>query len=52
LAYANHEEVDTWNKARALGVTKIVSRNEMSARTRELVEETMAISHQPPAISK
>ena len=39
LAYANHEEVDTWNKARALGVTKIVSRNEMSARTRELVEE-------------
>jgi PleD family two-component response regulator len=46
LAYANHEEVDTWNKARALGVTKIVSRNEMSARTRELVEEIMAISHQ------
>ncbi len=39
LAYANHEEVDTWNKARALGVTKIVSRNEMSARTKELVEE-------------
>ena len=39
LAYANHEEVDTWNRARALGVTKIVSRNEMSARTRELVEE-------------
>jgi len=21
LAYANHEEVDTWNRARALGVT-------------------------------
>ncbi|HXV67773.1 MAG TPA: histidine kinase [Nitrospira sp.] len=39
LAYANHEEVDTWNRARALGVTKIVSRNEFSARTRELVEE-------------
>jgi PleD family two-component response regulator len=39
LAYANHEEVDTWNRARALGVTKIVSRNEMSARLRELVEE-------------
>jgi PleD family two-component response regulator len=39
LAYANHEEVDTWNRAKALGVTKIVSRNEFSARTRELVEE-------------
>lgn len=43
LAYANHEEVDTWNKARALGVTKIVSRNEMSARMRELVEEVVHI---------
>lgn len=41
LAYANHEEVDTWNRAKALGVTKIVSRNEMSARTRELVEEVL-----------
>jgi PleD family two-component response regulator len=39
LAFANHEEVDTWNRARALGVTKIVSRNEMSAHLRELVEE-------------
>jgi PleD family two-component response regulator len=39
LAYANHEDVDTWNRARALGVTKIVSRNEFSARTRELVDE-------------
>ncbi|MBH0190420.1 MAG: histidine kinase [Nitrospira sp.] len=39
LAYANHEEVDTWNRARALGVTKIVSRNEFSARTRNLVDE-------------
>lgn len=39
LAFANHEEVDTWNRAKALGVTKIVSRNEFSARTRELVEE-------------
>lgn len=39
LAYANHEEVDTWNRAKALGVTKIVSRNEFSARTRDLVEE-------------
>lgn len=41
LAYANHEEVDTWNRARALGVTKIVSRNEFSARTRDLVEEVL-----------
>jgi len=41
LAFANHEEVDTWNRAKALGVTKIVSRNEFSARTRELVEELM-----------
>ncbi|TKS58017.1 MAG: response regulator [Nitrospira sp.] len=39
LAFANHEEVDTWNRAKALGVTKIVSRNEFSARTRELIEE-------------
>jgi len=42
LAYANHEEVDTWNRAKALGVTKIVSRNEFSARARALVEELMA----------
>jgi PleD family two-component response regulator len=41
LAFANHEEVDTWNRARALGVTKIVSRNEFSTRTRELVEEVL-----------
>ena len=41
LAFANHEEVDTWNRAKALGVTKIVSRNEFSARTRELVEELL-----------
>ncbi|MDH5640549.1 MAG: histidine kinase [Nitrospira sp.] len=41
LAYANHEDVDTWNRAKALGVSKIVSRNEMSARTKELVEEVM-----------
>ena len=42
LAFANHEEVDTWNRAKALGVTKVVSRNEFSARTRELVEELVA----------
>jgi PleD family two-component response regulator len=41
LAFANHEEVDTWNRAKALGVTKIVSRNEFSSRTRELVEEVI-----------
>ena len=39
LAYANHEEVDTWRKAKESGVTKVVSRNEFSARTRGLVEE-------------
>jgi PleD family two-component response regulator len=42
LAFANHEEVETWNRAKVLGVTKIVSRNEFSARTRALVEESMA----------
>jgi len=41
LAFANHEEVDTWNRAKALGVTKIVSRNEFSARIRDLVEEVL-----------
>ena len=39
LAFANHEEVDTWNRAKALGVTKIVSRNEFSSRTKGLIEE-------------
>jgi PleD family two-component response regulator len=51
LAYANHEEVDTWRTAKELGVTKIVSRNEFSARTRGLVEELLAISNQPSAIN-
>jgi len=46
LAFANHEEVDTWNRAKALGVTKIVSRNEFSARTRDLVEEVLAGTRQ------
>ena len=41
LAFANHEEVDTFNRAKALGVSKIVSRNEFSARLRDLVEEVM-----------
>jgi len=43
LAFANHEEVDTWNRAKALGVTKVVSRNEFSARTKGLVEEMMNV---------
>ena len=44
LAFANHEEVDTWNRAKELGVTKIVSRNEFSARTKELVEEVTKVA--------
>ncbi len=47
LAYANHEEVDTWRKAKEFGVTKIVSRNEFSARTRGLVEEVLGIRSEP-----
>ena len=39
LAFANHEEVDTFHQAKALGVTKIVSRNEFSTRLKDLVEE-------------
>ena len=48
LAFANHEEVDTWNRARSMGVTKIVSRNEFSARTKGLIEEIIckAVSDQ------
>ena len=41
LAFANHEEVDTFNRARTLGVTKIVSRNEFSARLKDLVEDVL-----------
>lgn len=47
LAFANHEDVETWNRAKALGVTKVVSRNEFSARTRDLVEEVIAVRPQP-----
>ncbi len=39
LAFANHEEVDTFHRAKALGVTKIVSRNEYSTRLKDMVEE-------------
>ena len=49
LAFANHEEIDTFNRARALGVTKIVSRNEFSSRLRDLVEEVISAQH--PAMS-
>ncbi len=45
LAFANHEEVDTFNRARALGVTKIVSRNEFSSRLKDLVEEMISGQH-------
>lgn len=41
LAFANHEEVDTFRKAKERGVTRIVSRNEFSARTRALLEEVL-----------
>jgi PleD family two-component response regulator len=43
LAYASHEDVETWHRAKALGVDKLVTRNEMSARTRELVEELVTL---------
>ena len=39
LAFANHEEVETFHRAKALGVTKIVSRNEFSSRLKDLIEE-------------
>ena len=39
LAFANHEEVDTWRQAKELGIDKIVSRNEFSARTLALLKE-------------
>lgn len=45
LAFANHEEVDTFHRARALGVTKIVSRNEFSARLKDLVDEVISGQH-------
>jgi PleD family two-component response regulator len=48
LAFANHEEVDTWNRAKSMGVTKIVSRNEFSTRTKGLVEEIIAAAADGP----
>ena len=43
LAFANHEEVDNWKRAQQLGVTKIVSRNEFSSRTLQLVQEVVGM---------
>jgi len=39
LAFANHEEVGAWKLAKELGIQKVVSRNEFSARTLALFEE-------------
>ena len=47
LAFANHEEVETFRQSKELGITKIVSRNEFSARTRDLVEEVITTSSKP-----
>ena len=44
LAFANHEEIETWNRAKSMGVTKIVSRNEFSMRTKDLVEGIMLLA--------
>jgi len=39
LAFANHEEVGSWKLAKELGIQKVVSRNEFSARALALFEE-------------
>ena len=39
LAFANHEEVGSWKLAKELGIQKVVSRNEFSARTLALFQE-------------
>jgi PleD family two-component response regulator len=44
LAFANHEEVENWKRAQKLGVSKIVSRNEFSSKTLQLVQEVIAQS--------
>ncbi|HQU29874.1 MAG: histidine kinase [Nitrospira sp.] len=48
LAFANHEEVGTWKLAKELGINKIVSRNEFSARTLPLLEEMLASTPPTP----
>jgi PleD family two-component response regulator len=47
LAFANHEEVETWRRAKDLGINKIVSRNEFSSRTLVLVEELIGVDPTP-----
>lgn len=47
LAFANHDEVETWKRAKVLGVTKIVSRNEFSSRTKDLIDEVIGTRHSP-----
>jgi PleD family two-component response regulator len=41
LAFANHEEVANWKRAQELGVSKIVSRNEFSSRTFDLIQQVI-----------
>jgi PleD family two-component response regulator len=41
LAFANHDDVESWRRAQKLGVTKIVSRNEFSSRTLALLQEVI-----------
>lgn len=47
LAFANHEEVETWRQAKDLGINKIVSRNEFSSRTLALLEELISVDPTP-----
>jgi len=49
LAFANHEEVDNWKRAQKLGVTKIVSRNEFSSKTLQLIQEVVGTVGKPSA---
>lgn len=46
LAFASHKEVDTWKLVKESGIAKVVSRNEFSARTKELVEEAQRSIHE------
>jgi len=49
LVFANHEEVDNWKRAQKLGVTKIVSRNEFSSKTLQLIQEVVGTVGKPSA---
>jgi PleD family two-component response regulator len=44
LAFANHEDVESWKRAQKLGVTKVVSRNEFSSKTLALLQEVIGHS--------